>query len=598
MAARAAVIVGVDKTGGLKALNAAVSGAQDVAAWLSAEGFSVDCLVDTDKPVTAKDVKEAVKKRVDGPALDQLVLYFAGHGYLNGTAEVWLLSDAPDDPNEAIDQTISAEFARSCPIPSVVFISDACRTIPPTLPAGRVMGQSAFPNRSDNGVDVEVDRFFAAKPGDPALEFSVDKARSSYVGLFTQTLREAHRNPDAGLILSIHSGGKDEFVVPYRRLKDVLPERVDEAAQRRSIALTQRPQLRLESGDRSYLAHAEFTLGEIAVLAPEDPDSGGAPAQGRVLRGGREFEFHTVRPRTPARPRFGARAHDDALALRANPGFRQVLRADATDHFETQAGIQVTGAQVAGVYAFDAAAEAEVLSIGVGDEQALIRLHGPQSDGLFGEPTSVLIQLAEGTGTVIAGLPGYIAAVAVDSGRFVNVSYVPSNNSPLWEGYAANRDDVEKQRAMAAVAARNGLLAVDREKARAFGDSIRRNKRFDPTLGLYAALAYADLGLRKDARSVFDYMAADLDAVLFDVALLAGVLTGQVDAARPRIGQRPVVPFCPMLSQTWSFLQPRGVELPPPVAEAGRRRLPALWTTFDSDGVEDLRHLAEMRRAP
>jgi hypothetical protein len=48
-----------------------------------------------------------------------------------------------------------------------------------------------------------------------------------------------------------------------------------------------------------------------------------------------------------------------------------------------------------------------------------------------------------------------------------------------------------------------------------------------------------------------------------------------------------------MLSQTWSFLQPRGVELPLPLAQAGRHRLAALWTTFDLDGMMPLRHLAE-----
>lgn len=41
-----------------------------------------------------KDVKDAVGKYVDLGTLEQLVLYFAGHGYLNGTSrnpwrEIW-----------------------------------------------------------------------------------------------------------------------------------------------------------------------------------------------------------------------------------------------------------------------------------------------------------------------------------------------------------------------------------------------------------------------------------------------------------------------------------------------------------------------------
>ena len=180
----------------------------------------------------------------------------------------------------------------------------------------------------------------------------------------------------------------------------------------------------------------------------------------------------------------------------------------------------------------------------------------------------------------------------------VNVSYVPSANSPLWTDYQSDREHIEALRAVAAAAARNGVLAVDRKDAKRFGDLVRAVKRWDPTLGLSAALAYADVGLKDQARSVEDYIRGDLRADLFDVTLLAGSMREYPGTARRPPAAVPTVPFCPMLGQSWSFLRPRGVEAPSVVRQAGLHRLPALWTTFDREGMAVLRRAAEREALP
>jgi hypothetical protein len=48
---RGAVVIGVNRTGGLSPLRAAVSGAEQVGAWLTSEGFAVKMCVDTAGPV-------------------------------------------------------------------------------------------------------------------------------------------------------------------------------------------------------------------------------------------------------------------------------------------------------------------------------------------------------------------------------------------------------------------------------------------------------------------------------------------------------------------------------------------------------------------
>lgn len=613
MGRRAAVVIGVNKTGDLTPLRAAVSGARDIDTWLRGEGFEVTCLVDECENVTIAAVKMAVRTYVDLQVFEQLVIYFAGHGYLNGTDEIWLLSQAPDDPDEAIDQTLSVELARSCGIPSVVMISDACRTNPPSQRGNRVGGSSAFPNLTGGDVDVEVDRYFATRPGDPALEMTFEDAGGAYAGLFTEMLRRVHRDPDLSLVRRVEIEGKTTAVVPSRRLKHTLPSRVTAAAEERSLTLRQIPQLRLECGEDTFIARARFTRertasakkpkAKLPVTVMRD-----APAPGIV-----KFLRLQDRPKTKwthlRAPRNElAYSGDIQDALRFDDRFgaavKLVAAADKTDDFRTHSGVQITGAKV--VWAQAIGMEVELLS---NQETSIVRLQSNSLHGTPEQPCSVILQFDDGSGTVVAGLPGYIAAVAVDCGRVVNISYVPSTESQLWHDYQYERTWVGRLRAIAAAAARNGLLAGDRWDVRQLAGLIRLSKRFDPTLGLYASLAYASFGLRADIKSVQRYMRNDLYVDLFDILLLAGGSINYQGVLRLGKGlvsfhdigvwsadKFRVVPFCPMLTQSWSYLQPRGIALPPRLVEAGRWRRPALWTTFDPDGVKILRDAVEKGR--
>jgi hypothetical protein len=111
----------------------------------------------------------------------------------------------------------------------------------------------------------------------------------------------------------------------------------------------------------------------------------------------------------------------------------------------------------------------------------------------------------------------------------------------------------------------------------------RIGKRLDPTLGLYAALAYAEVGRKKGIQSILGYMQQDIDAALYDIWLLAG--------AGPNAPK--LIPICPMLTQSWSYLRPRGVSLE---AFTGLARETSLWTTFSPDAAQKLFGMAEQGR--
>jgi len=80
---RAAIVIGVDRTGNLPVLRAGASGAREMAAWLDGEGFDVRLFVDDQQPVTASRITDEIANLIDQGTLEQLVIYFSGHGFLH-----------------------------------------------------------------------------------------------------------------------------------------------------------------------------------------------------------------------------------------------------------------------------------------------------------------------------------------------------------------------------------------------------------------------------------------------------------------------------------------------------------------------------------
>lgn len=82
MGKKAAVVIGVDRTGPLPPLKSASDGALGVAAWLASEGFKVNCLTDKAGPVDSLQVENSIAEFVTNPPrYSLLVIYFLGHGY-------------------------------------------------------------------------------------------------------------------------------------------------------------------------------------------------------------------------------------------------------------------------------------------------------------------------------------------------------------------------------------------------------------------------------------------------------------------------------------------------------------------------------------
>ncbi|MCK9988144.1 MAG: hypothetical protein AzoDbin1_04616 [Azoarcus sp.] len=571
---RAAVVIGVKKAGKLPVLRGVTSGTRSVANWLEAEGFEVRRLVDESKPVRASEIFDVIEEFVGRGTLDQLVIYFSGHGFLNGYSEHWLLSKAPDNPNEAVSLRESVELARESAIPNVVFISDACRSTPDSLGSGRVRGSLIFPNRGvARDVRADVDQFLAALPGDPAFEVALPESVAAYEGIYTACFLGAFERPDDTMVRTVNG----MRVVPNNMLKSYLEREVRKKAEAKSIKLRQIPDAYVTSGEATFIGRVMVPAPQPSPVPPDVPTI--VDVAGLALKRAGAGVLAAALPRLPE----GTIAHT-AAEIGFTTAQDAILGAPETRQFETQTGFVVSGARVTRAIC-NPKMRVQVLTQGDGHTvAALVRV---EPAGMAAG--SVALGFSDGSGAVVAALDGYIGNVVVGAGGVSNVSYIPSRNNWRWADYEQHRARINELHAAIATTARFGLFRIEGERksrtarARQLGDTIRILKGIDPTLGLYAAYAYSDADLIDQVESVLGFMRDDLRTDLFDVAMLAGVLSGsrRNDAYGP-------VPFCPLLSQGWNLVRARGVRMPPEVDAARDYLRPALWTTFDPGGMQIL----------
>jgi plasmid stability protein len=582
---RAAIVVGVNRTGGLAPLASAVAEADRVAAWLQAEGFKVKKLTDARRAVTSEAVAKAVESFVTPvPQYHLLVVYFSGHGYWQDRSDLWLLSGAPTRPHEAINLRAAVDLARYSGIPNVVFISDACRSMPNARGGAYVDGIAAFPNYDDIINESKIDSIKATSEARPAYEGSLDGEPRS---VLTAALLSAYEEPEPGMVMKVVDGGRPIEVVPNRQLEGFLQRKVDALMARVDRNATQTISVNVPSAEDVYIARVRRRAAPPHI-PPVPSSAAGVPP---------------VPPPAPTQPRddggrAAAAALHSALSERNfGPGGAVLPQADVRtersisrrlpdprhDHFESQTGFVVRGVMVheavASVVRPDLVAECLDRGDGV-DLPAIVRVRlqaGMEVPG--GSATSVALRFADGRCVVLAALAGYIGHATVKPSGLASVSYVPSTNHRRWSDYLQRKDELDRLRAMVALAVdRDAFQLRSEREAQALADRIRVDKAIDPSLGLYAAQAFAQAGKDEQVASVREYMRYDIGAELYDVRLLISRRF-----RTPLQPQFPVVPFCPLLTQNWNLLAGRGVHLPESLVKARRGLCDALWTTFDAE---------------
>lgn len=632
---RAGVFIGVDRTGGLQRLHDGAAGAVKMREWALRQGMRPeDAVLITDQDgaaVTPDDIYGAISGIVNGPGVDQLLIYFAGHGINLNRGEQWLLSDAPVRSSAAVDVRSSVELARYCGIPHVVVISDACRVAPEGIQAQGVRGVDIFPNDGVGDRARPVDQFFACLLGRTAAELrDPQEAASTYSALYTHTLLDGLSGHVPAVIESLDPAGPPRFVRP-RRLQSWLETEIPARVLARGLQnkVNQNPDAIITS-DAAWLAEVEQALEAEAPTAPptrgpvrggeREPGASGAadgaagadaeaPTAGPPTTGAEPPTAGAEAPTTGAEPPSGAEETTGSLrplpALGALPTTGRVLermtwaalgeqeglgdsRADLAasgvgrdllrtaeevsspfgpDHFETECGVKVRGTTLLEVVA--GRAQAEVVT------PELARVV-PSAVGA----TSVVVSFDGGTGTVIPVLPGFVAGLTVEDGELVDVAYEPSTNSWRWSEFEHRAEELRFLRGVASSASRHGRFRLDNEQAPSLARRMQTGKGFDPTLAVYAAYAYSDLQDLEHLEEMSSFLRGDLGVGLFDVELLARHL---VDV---RVGPDvPVLPAAPLLAQGWGVLRAHRVRLPVALDGLGDHLLESVWSLYDPQGV-------------
>ena len=578
---RAGVFIGVDRTGQLQTLNDAAAGAERVHRWALGQGMSdgTQAILITDrggKKVTPDMIFDAIKSVIDGPGVDHLLVYFAGHGVNINRSEHWLLSDAPVRTSAAVNVAGSVDLARYCGIPYVVFVSDACRSAPEGIQAQNVRGVDVFPNDGASDRARPVDQFFACRLGKTAAEIRDPvEAANGFSALYTAAFLDAVSGRAPSLLdAGTEAGDPARYVMPAR-LRDYLEAEIP----RRIVARRLVGRVN-QSPDAIVLAHSHWLsrVDRMDVAAavtrrstrPADTEPGGpAPAAAAAMR-------ELVRVAVTNSPAALTSAIGNAAAI---PGVAE-MAATATrvaapfgpDHHETQCGIKVLGARIAEFVITQGRAE----------------FANAEGNDLRVFPTpmaeSVLLVFANGSGTVVPVVPGFLTALTFESDELVDVALEPSANHPRWDHYQARAGELRALRGFASAASQQGRFRLDGPEALAIAQRMQLAKGVDPALALYAAYAYRDLQQLDRLREMSAYLRGDLGSTLFDVAMLARELRGTTINR-----QAEVVPFVPMLAQGWDLVDAAGVRLHPVLDGIRARVRESLWSLFDRDGVALLR---------
>jgi hypothetical protein len=591
---KAAVIIGVNKTGGLPILSAAVSGAKEFKHWAEEQDFETTLLSDEQEPVTLFGIKEVIKKLVNARTYTQLLVFFAGHGILKGpNDEHWLLSGAPDDPNEAVNVSSSKYLAYNTGIPHIVFISDACRSAPPDPLISSVMGGVIFPNKPVTTPQPDIDMFYATRPGDAAYEVKdPHTASKNYRGLFTTCMLRGLSGREKAIIKTAKEGTNTIPVIFPYELKKYVEVQLPLDAQAVNILLNQDPRIEVTSRDY-YLSQVEeikrgdslsgieevdeaesIELPPVPVGTPPSPPFQGLPKDMINM----DFEMKDKQSRIDD-PDFDVKGlfftHTNVSQTPdIDQDIDKFFHARGRESFETTTGFSVIGTSDFEIWVdkggYDRFRE---------NDYEHIRIHINEKAG------TLLLVTASGNGTPIAILPGFIGTIMIENDRVVNVNYAPSRTSNMYDDHTMKNDDLAARRAKAMLAAKHGMFQVsgDIDSIVSLASYLRNQKAIDPTLGLFSAYAYAQAGKTDQVKSVHLHMTRDAQPVLFDIVLL-DMLSGQ----DMTVAQITHAPFCPMLTQGWSYFAIAENSFTPLLKKVQPHLLPGLWTTFAPEGVNIL----------
>ncbi|MEO8628570.1 MAG: hypothetical protein ABI612_10785, partial [Betaproteobacteria bacterium] len=260
----------------------------------------------------------------------------------------------------------------------------------------------------------------------------------------------------------------------------------------------------------------------------------------------------------------------DSLHLRSTVG--TLASTFGPTHDETGCGFKLRGARIRRVHCLSA--EHEILDT---DQGTLVRIT------LHGRATTVLLELSDGCSVLLPAIPDYLSELTFEDGELCHVGYEPTELSPRWHDYFRHRDEIRALRATIAATVGLGVVRLTSESALQIASSVQMSQSIDPSMALYAAYMYHDLGCRERIREMKTFLRKELGVTFFDIALLSAD-----GSLRTTPTSAEVVPPVPLLSQGWSLLSAFRTPTSNILEHLRRHLRPSLWTLFDASATQTL----------
>jgi len=506
------IAIAVSAPESLDALPGALTAADQVMAWGTAQGYRT--LLITDDPgrtgkathkVDCDRLRKEITPFISDPNVDheRLVIAFAGHGLIEQVKDFWLLSDWFTGAEQIVDVTLMRQRLNTYQYKQLTIISDACRTtLPnedPTLQGSRIFERSGW-----DAVVPDADILLATALGKPAYMVT-GKGGTAPHCLFTDVVTKAL------------NGTYPESVDPDHPKGIVVSSQTLKVAVRKQIELAASGYGQSQVADVSTNFTRPDDVYTVLPAVPVAPEQAGRTFRGR---GGPKLNFGVPKD-------FGA----DPVLLAE----RRARTEDVAERIArwTRFPSRGRGANLVTLFG------ARPLAVSVGQNMSATFQSSSQ---LWPE-----VRIAGGAGSVALRIahPDRWIVVANYPGLSLTVTMGDSGAEGLFYGNEANafrqqRPDTPSVRAIAAMQTGDleGLDALDLAAA------IRQEKHAAPVLGVIAAYLYARVGDVENIRRMAWYYSSRGQPVPYDLALLGGLKVSVGDsrllvASVPETSSRP-----------------------------------------------------------
>lgn len=414
------ISIGVSKPhGGLDELPGAITAARRMADWAKAQGYETLLLHDGALPEITIDllrerITDVIQDVTNQTELKRLVIFFAGHGAALAIGDqYWILTNWKKRPTEAIKVSALQRILEYYGPKQVAVIGDACQEF--SAKFIDLLGSPVLDMPDEEQHPYELDQFFAVDVGKQAFMIKA-KGDTQDFCLFTEVLLDAlEGDGDESCFETI---GTDK-VVTSQSLARYLDNCVAHEAGKYGVRMIPRPKPGFYT-DRIYLT-LPSPSGD-PIVQTDEPHSRSV------------YKVTLVEPMSSeARLTTQVNAINNERDVRRDAFFNDVSNATIRNHFETNCGICVSGADVADVAA----------SFGIAsrtDEQPnwfRIQLSTP-NDGVNLGWSDALVMLSDGRIVSVCSIHTFVATLHIIDANSLSLFHQPIGADPYESELAIN----------------------------------------------------------------------------------------------------------------------------------------------------------------